>query len=111
MRGSAKFSSFAIGKFSVRALSQSLAREFGPQKIHVVHSIIDGSIVTDRSRERYGREAAARFDDRSQTLSPDSIAKSYMYLINQDRSAWTQGALICLSLLKYTEPFDEQSWI
>lgn len=48
LRGSAKYGDFAAGKFAVRALGQSLAREFGPKGVHVAHSIIDGAIDTPR---------------------------------------------------------------
>jgi len=87
LRGSANFAAFAIGKFSIRALSQSLAREFCPQGIHVAHSIVDGIIVTDRLRPA-GK--AKHEEDPTQLLNPDSIAKSYLYLAGQDRSCFTQ---------------------
>lgn len=50
VRGSARFASFAAGKFAVRALGQSLAREFGPQGVHVAHVIVDGVIEIPRTR-------------------------------------------------------------
>jgi len=87
LRGSANFAAFAIGKFSVRALSQSLAREFAPKGIHVAHSIIDGIIVTDRLRPAAKEKHE---QDPTQLLNPDSIAQSYLYLANQDRSCFTQ---------------------
>ncbi|KDR71634.1 hypothetical protein GALMADRAFT_794817 [Galerina marginata CBS 339.88] len=86
IRGNFITSAFAAGKFGVRALSQSLAKEFGKQNIHVSHVIIDGAILMDRQRERQTAEWAANEDVR---LSPDSIAASYFYLVNQDRSSWT----------------------
>lgn len=55
MRGSAKFADFAAGKFAVRALAQSLAREFGPQGVHVAHAIIDGVIDTPKAAQYKGR--------------------------------------------------------
>jgi len=85
IRGSEFFGEFAAGKVALRALSQSLAREFGKKNIHVGHSIIDGGILTDRSRERH----AEHLHDEAKRLSPESIAKSYLYLHSQDRSAWT----------------------
>ncbi|KAF9002190.1 NAD(P)-binding protein [Cyathus striatus] len=82
LRGNVTTSAFAAGKFGTRALSQSLAKEFGKQNIH---AIIDGSILTDRSKNR-GPEWEKNEDVR---LNADSIASSYLYLVNQDRSAWT----------------------
>lgn len=83
LRGSAGFSSFAAGKFALRALSQSMAREFGPQGIHVAHIIIDGQIDTQRSRDRRPER------DPQEMLSPDSIAETYWQLHLQHPSAWT----------------------
>ena len=71
---------FAVGKFGLRALAQSMAREFGPKGIHVAHVIVDGGILAD------GRQAAA--DDAQ--LSPDAIAETYWHLHRQHRSAWAQ---------------------
>ena len=83
LRGSARFSALAVGKFGLRALAQSMAREFGPQGIHVAHVVIDGQINTPRVRERYS--------DREEhtMLSPDAIAETYWRLHIQDRTAWT----------------------
>ncbi|EIM84866.1 NAD-P-binding protein [Stereum hirsutum FP-91666 SS1] len=86
LRGNTTTSGFAAGKFGERALSQSLAKEFGKDNIHVAHAIIDGGILTERSRSRHGEEWESNPDVR---LDPESIAKSYLYLTNQDRSAWT----------------------
>ncbi len=74
LRGSANFAAFAIGKFGLRALAQSMARELGPQGIHVAHVIIDGSIGENAEESR---------------LSPDAIADSYWALHRQPKSAWT----------------------
>ncbi len=83
LRGSARFSALAVGKFGLRALSQSMAREFGPQGIHVAHVVIDGQINTPRVSERFpDREAHTM-------LSPDAIAETYWQLHIQDRTAWT----------------------
>jgi NAD(P)-dependent dehydrogenase (short-subunit alcohol dehydrogenase family) len=83
LRGSARFSALAVGKFGLRALAQSMAREFGPQGIHVAHTIIDGQINTPSMRERS--------PDREEhtMLSPDAIAETYWQLHIQDRTAWT----------------------
>jgi len=85
-RGNTTTSAFAAGKFALRALSQSLSKEFGKQNIHVAHTIIDGGILTDRSREQRDKDWEKNEDVR---ISPESIAKAYLYLANQDRSAWT----------------------
>ncbi len=83
MRGSSRFAALATGKFGLRALAQSMAREFGPQGVHVGHVIIDGQINTPRVREM-----SPDRDDRTM-LSPDAIAESYWQLHNQDPTAWT----------------------
>jgi NAD(P)-dependent dehydrogenase (short-subunit alcohol dehydrogenase family) len=83
MRGSAKFAALATGKFGLRALAQSMAREFGPQGVHVGHIIIDGQINTPRVREM------APDRDDSTMLSPDAIAETYWQLHTQDPTAWT----------------------
>ncbi|KAF8874260.1 short-chain dehydrogenase/reductase SDR [Gymnopilus junonius] len=86
IRGNVLTSAFAAGKFGVRALSQSLAKEFGKENIHVAHSIIDGGILMNLQREMQSAEWIANENVR---LNPESIAASYLYLVNQDRSAWT----------------------
>jgi NAD(P)-dependent dehydrogenase (short-subunit alcohol dehydrogenase family) len=83
MRGSANFAALATGKFGLRALAQSLAREFGPQGIHVAHVIIDGQINTPRVR----RMSPDR--EEHTMLSPDAIAETYCRLHTQDPTAWT----------------------
>ena len=83
LRGGARFSALAVGKFGLRALAQSMAREFGPQGVHVAHAVIDGQIDTLRVREMSpGREDHTM-------LSPDAIAETYWQLHSQDRTAWT----------------------
>ena len=72
---------FAMGKFALRGLAQSLARELSPQGIHVAHVVVDGGI---RSARR-----ADPPDKPDSTLDPDAIAQSYLYLLQQPRSAWT----------------------
>jgi NAD(P)-dependent dehydrogenase (short-subunit alcohol dehydrogenase family) len=83
LRGSARFSALAVGKFGLRALAQSMAREFGPQGIHVAHVIIDGQINTPRMREM-----SPEREERTM-LSPDAIAETYWQLHVQDPTAWT----------------------
>ncbi|KAH9961909.1 hypothetical protein BC827DRAFT_1267262 [Russula dissimulans] len=86
LRGNTTTSAFSAAKFALRSLSQSLNKEFGKENIHVAHVIIDGGIATDMTKSRRGEEWAT---NRDLSLSPESIAKSYLYLVNQDRSAWT----------------------
>lgn len=83
LRGSARFSALAVGKFGLRALAQSMAREFGPQGVHVAHVVIDGQINTPGTRER-----SPEREDHTM-LSPDAIAEAYWQLHVQDRTAWT----------------------
>ena len=83
LRGGARFSALAVGKFGLRALAQSMAREFGPQGIHVAHVVVDGQIDTPRVREM-----SPDREDHTM-LSPDAIAETYWQLHSQDRTAWT----------------------
>jgi len=83
LRGSARFAALATGKFGLRALAQSMAREFGPQGIHVAHVLIDGQINTPTLRE------AQPDREESTTLSPEAIAEAYWQLHAQDSTAWT----------------------
>ena len=83
LRGSANFANLAVPKFGLRALAQSMARELGPQNIHIGHVVIDGQI----SSERYAHLAAGRGPDA--LLEPDAIAEMYYQLHLQPRSAWT----------------------
>lgn len=95
MRGSAEFAGFAIGKFGLRALAQSMARELGPKGIHVAYANIDGQIHTPRQAHL----AADRLPDAM--LDPEAIAESYFQLHSQHRSAWTQE----LDLRPWVEKF------
>ncbi|CAI7651867.1 unnamed protein product [Penicillium bialowiezense] len=81
LKGSANFAAFASGKFALRALAQSLAREFGPQGLHVSHTIIDGVIDIPRTK-------AWVFEHEDAKLSPDAIADSYWYLHTQPRTTF-----------------------
>ncbi|KOS41293.1 hypothetical protein ACN38_g7846 [Penicillium nordicum] len=81
LKGSAKFAAFASSKFALRALAQSLAREFGPQGLHVSHTIIDGVIDIPRTK-------AWVFEHEDAKLSPDAIADSYWYLHTQPRTTF-----------------------
>jgi NAD(P)-dependent dehydrogenase (short-subunit alcohol dehydrogenase family) len=82
VKGFPKSATFAMGKFGLRGLAQSMARELHPQNIHVVHVVVDGGI---RSEER------DRVDGRGEDgfLLPDAIADTYYHLHAQHRSAWT----------------------
>ena len=87
LRGLAGFAAFAGAKHALRALAQSLARELGPQGIHVAHVVIDGAIdtrfIAENFPERYARKA------QDGILDPEHIAENYWQLHRQQRSAWT----------------------
>lgn len=82
LRGSARFSAFASAKAGLRALSQSLAKEYGPKGVHVAHVILDGIIDTDESRRLHGLSPA-------RMMAPEDIAETYLALARQPKSAWT----------------------
>lgn len=87
VRGRDGFSAFSGAKHALRALAQSMARELGPQGIHVAHVVIDGAIDS-----QFIRETLPDADDRrarDALLVPDEIAKNYVWLHHQHRSAWT----------------------
>ena len=87
LRGSAGFAGFAGGKFALRSLAQAMARELGPQGIHVAHAIIDGAIDTDFIASNFPERYALK--DRDGILDPHAIAAEYVRLHRQPRSAWT----------------------
>lgn len=95
LRGSARFHNLAVGKFGLRALAQSMAREFQPRGIHVAHVVIDGQIASDRDGYR-GQERGS-----DAVLDPDAIAETYYQIHRQPRSAWTLEA----DLRPWVEPF------
>jgi NAD(P)-dependent dehydrogenase (short-subunit alcohol dehydrogenase family) len=81
VKGYPQSSSFAMGKFALRGLAQSMARELAPKGIHIAHVVIDGGI-----------RSATRLDPANapdSLLDPDAIAETYLHLVNQHRSAWT----------------------
>lgn len=86
MRGGAEFAAFAAAKFGVRAIAQSMAREFGPRGIHVASIAIDGGIDMPAIHRRYA--AAGKSIDREGLLSPAAIAETYYQIHMQHRSAW-----------------------
>ena len=87
LRGSAGFAAFAGGKAALRALAQSMARELGPQGLHVAHVVIDGIIDTAFAREHFAEVVRTAGPDG--ILNPDHIADAYWWLYQQPRDAWT----------------------
>ncbi|GAA6012897.1 hypothetical protein JCM11491_006217 [Sporobolomyces phaffii] len=91
-RGKESFGAFAAGKHGLRALSQSLAREYGPHGVHVAFVVIDGTIVTKRTLATFGSRPDKDRDwlrDEHQRPAPESIARTYLYLHEQTPDAWT----------------------
>ena len=93
VKGYAQSAPFAMGKFALRGLAQSMARELHPQGIHVAHFVIDGGIRSERRPPDPDKPDAL--------LDPDAIAASYMDVLKQPRSAWTQE----LELRPWVEKF------
>ena len=89
VRGGLGYAAFAGGKHSLRALSQCMARELGPQGIHVAHVVIDGGIDTAFTQQRRG-DSYAGLKESGGILYPEAIAENYWSLHKQARSAWTQ---------------------
>jgi len=83
VRGRENAIGFSAAKFACRGMAESMARELGPEGVHVAHVVIDGQILTPDAKERYGDRPDEEF------LDPDAIAESYWHLVEQDRSAWT----------------------
>ena len=99
LRGRPRFASFAAAKAGLRNVAQAMAREFGPQGIHVAHVIIDGGIDGERLNTRYpDRREQAGPDG---LLDIDAIAEAYWQIHRQHRSAWTHE----IDLRPYKEPF------
>jgi NAD(P)-dependent dehydrogenase (short-subunit alcohol dehydrogenase family) len=80
VKGYAQSAPFAMGKFALRGLAQSMARELSPQGVHVAHVVIDGGIKSAARQDPPDKPASF--------LDPDAIAASYLHLIQQPRSAW-----------------------
>lgn len=78
VKGYPESACFAMGKFALRGLAQSMARELAPKGVHVAHFVIDGGIESD-----------VRVPDHDQWLDPDAIARTYLHVHRQHRSAWT----------------------
>jgi NAD(P)-dependent dehydrogenase (short-subunit alcohol dehydrogenase family) len=89
-KGFALSAAFAMGKFALRGLAQSAARELGPKGIHVAHFLIDGAV-----------RSTARPDSGDQTLDPDGIAQTYIDILRQPRNAWS----LEVELRPWAEPF------
>jgi NAD(P)-dependent dehydrogenase (short-subunit alcohol dehydrogenase family) len=87
MRGRPRFAAFSSAKMGLRAIAQSMAREFGPAGIHVAHVVIDGGIS--------GEKLLSRMPQRAEQVGPDglldieAIAETYWHIHRQPRSAWT----------------------
>ena len=95
VKGYAQSASFAMGKFALRGLAQSMARELAPKNIHVAHFVIDGGIKNEtRGRTEPG-------DAPESMLDPAAIADSYWHVVCQPRSAWTWE----MELRPWTEKF------
>jgi NAD(P)-dependent dehydrogenase (short-subunit alcohol dehydrogenase family) len=99
LRAKPPFTAFAAAKAGLRALAQGLAREFGPQGIHVVHAIIDGVIDGDRARQQFPDYVSAKGSEG--LLQLEAIAETYWALAQQQPSAWTHE----LDLRPFKEPF------
>lgn len=82
IRGAARFAAFASAKFALRGLTQSLARELGPQGLHVVHLVLDGLIDAPQTNRRFGQAMSLR-------MNPADIASACVALARQPPSAWT----------------------
>lgn len=78
IKGYPRSAPFAMGKFALRGLAQSLARELSPEGIHVAHFVIDGGIAS-----------ATQASESDSLLNPDAIAETYLHVLHQPRSAWT----------------------
>ena len=88
VKGFANSSAFAMGKFGLRGLAQSLARELHPKGIHIAHFVIDGVIGIEPKNDY-------------QTMDPDEIAKTYLQFHNQHKSAWSWEVELRTSVEKF----------
>ena len=99
LRGRPSFAAFSAAKAGLRMVAQSMAREFGPQVLHVAHVVIDGGIDGERLNSRVPARRAEKGPDGMLQLDP--IAEAYWHLHRQHRSTWTQE----LDLRPFVEPF------
>ncbi|MGF1707004.1 SDR family NAD(P)-dependent oxidoreductase [Enterovibrio baiacu] len=95
VKGNKNFSAFASAKFALRGLTQSLAREFQPNRIHIAHVVIDGIIWSEKSRERFPTLVKAN------AIQPEDAAMTYLHLAKQPVTAWTQE----VDIRPYSEVF------
>ncbi len=93
VKGYPRSAPFAMGKFALRGLAQSIARELAPQNIHVAHFVIDGAIRSDTR--------SVPIDQPDSLLDPEAIAQSYLHILRQPRNAWTWE----IELRPWVEPF------
>jgi NADP-dependent 3-hydroxy acid dehydrogenase YdfG len=84
VKGYPQSATFAMGKFALRGLAQSMARELHPQGVHVCHFVIDGGV-----RNAVRGRAEGQADKPDSLLDPDAIAETYMHVVDQPRSAWS----------------------
>jgi len=99
LRGGKGFAAFAGAKHALRALAQSMARELGPEGIHVAHVVVDGAIDTPFIRDTFPERYKLKEEDG--ILDPEAIAENYWQLHRQPRSAWTHE----LDLRPWMEPW------
>lgn len=99
LRGKPPFTAFASAKAGLRALAQAMAREFGPQGIHVAHVIVDGGIDGERLRTLIPAFVESKGEEG--LLKPEAIADAFWFLHTQDRTAWTHE----LDLRPFREAF------
>ena len=99
LRGGKGYAAFAGAKHALRALAQSMARELGPEGIHVAHVVIDGAIDTPFIRDMFPERY--KLKDQDGILNPEAIAENYWQLHCQARSAWTHE----LDLRPWIEPW------
>jgi NAD(P)-dependent dehydrogenase (short-subunit alcohol dehydrogenase family) len=99
LRGGKGFAAFAGAKHALRALAQSMARELGPEGIHVAHVVVDGAIDTPFIRDTFPERY--KLKERAGILDPEAIAENYWQLHCQPRSAWTHE----LDLRPWMEPW------
>ncbi|WPO43968.1 SDR family oxidoreductase [Tardiphaga sp. 42S5] len=90
MRGGKGFAAFASAKFGLRAVAQSMARELGPQNIHVAHLVIDSSVDTEWVRNLIvQREGPEGLENTDRFMRPAAVAETYWQIYQQPRDAWT----------------------
>jgi NAD(P)-dependent dehydrogenase (short-subunit alcohol dehydrogenase family) len=99
VRGRPNFAAFTAAKGALRQMAQSMAKELGPQGIHVAHVVIDGAIDSERMRKQFPERIAQLGADGA--LKPEAIAETFWQLHAQPRSAWTHE----INLRPAAEPF------